>query len=64
MGATQGILLALSLVDQLLTSASRYQSLVANAVAEGRDVDLSDIAKLQSEDDAARKALQDAIDAA
>lgn len=61
MGATQGILLALSLADQLLASVARYQSLVSKAVAEGRDVNLADLHALQAEDDAARRALQDAI---
>ena len=57
------ILIALDLLIQLTAQVQRVGTLIRNAQAEGRDLTAAELDELRAEDDAARKALQDAIDA-
>ena len=57
-----GTALALNLLAQALTQAQQYQSLIALAKAQNRDVRLEDIQALQKADDIQRAALQAEIE--
>lgn len=55
--------LAVSLLIQLLSQADQIAKLLQLAKSEGRDVTDAELDALVAGDDAAKKALQDAIDA-
>lgn len=59
-----GVLVALQVLDQLLARASTIGALIAKAQTEKRDVSEAELDALASADDAARAALQDAINKA
>ena len=56
-------LVATQLLLQLLTQAQSIGALISKAQSEGRDVTAEELDGLKSADDAARKALQDTIEA-
>lgn len=53
--------LALSLLIQLAEQVQKVGLLVSNAQAEGRDISVSELDFLKTQDDLARKSLEDAI---
>lgn len=55
---------AIGLLLAVLDRASQIGALIAKAKAENRDITPAELDTLQGVDDAARKALQDAIDKA
>lgn len=59
-----GAAAAIDILIAILNNAYQISALIQQATAEGRDISPTEWASIKSADDAARKALEDAIKAA
>ncbi len=64
MAVSTNIAIVLTLLIEAQRQAAALTAAIAKANAEGRDIGPQELADLRVADDSARKALQDAIDAA